>query len=76
MAVFFCLVVVLIVQLSVRSNQNAMEKSLLATQAELQRQLDMEDILSEYYLSSQFIEEFALKVLGYGRDGAKIFEIT
>ena len=72
MALFFCLVLVLAVQLAVRGNQRSMEKSLLATQNELLLQMDDLSAWDQYLLSQKFIEEYALKVLGYGRDKSKI----
>ena len=73
MAVFFCLLVALTVQLSIRANQRAMEKKLIASQAELQKQLEDTQRNIDYYQTQKFIEEYALRELGYGRDGAKIF---
>jgi hypothetical protein len=73
-SLFFCLTVILAVQLAVRGNQRTLESSLRATQSELQKQIENNEYLQDYYMSQKFIEEYALKVLGYGRNGAKIFE--
>jgi len=73
MVIFFSLVLTLTVQLAIRGNQRAMEKQLMATQIQLQQQLKDEEILKLYYLSQKYVDEIALKELGYGRNGAKIF---
>ena len=73
MAVFFCLLLTLVVQLSIMGNQRRLERSLKATQSQLQQQLHNTEADILYYLSDRFIDEYALRELGYGRDGAKIF---
>ena len=69
-----CLIVTLGVQLAIMANQNAMKRSLNIQRQELQNQLSLEEQKITYYQSSQFIDEYALRELGYGRDGAKIFQ--
>jgi len=73
MVVFFCLLVTLTVQLAIRANQKSMEKKLKATQAALQQQIDDTQTNIDYYQTQKFIDEYALKELGYGRDGAQIY---
>ena len=74
MFIFFCLILALGVQLAIVANQSAMKKSLAAQQQALEQQLVEGQQKIDYYQSSQFIDEYALQQLGYGRDGAKIFQ--
>ena len=74
MFTFFCLLLTLTVQLAIMANQRAMERSLKTQREILQQQLVAENQKIDYYQSSQFIDEYALRELGYGRDGAKIFQ--
>ena len=72
MAVFFCLLVTLTVQLAIRGNQRKMENSLRARQTELLQQIEDSERNLDYISSQKFVDEYALKELGYGKDGAVI----
>jgi len=74
MFVMFALSVTLVIQLGVMANQRRMERSLNNANAQLQAQLVTEHGLREFMLSDRFIDEFALRELGHGRDGAQIFQ--
>jgi len=74
MAVFFCLLLTLVVQLAIRANQKNMENSLLNTQAYLQEQLKSGDKMIDFINSPKFIEEYALRELGWGKPGSGIFK--
>jgi cell division protein FtsB len=74
MAFFFVLFMTMVVQIAIMNNQKRMERSLNAKQAELMYLLQYESDKIDYYKSDKFIDEYALKELGYGRDGAKIFK--
>jgi len=67
MAVFFCMILVLAVQLAIRGNQRAMEKSLHATQQALQQQILEENAREKYLLSQKFTEEYILKIMGWAK---------
>jgi len=71
---FFGLVVTFTVQVAVMMYQNGVEQSLLARQAELQKQILDEESRIDYYNTERFIEEFALRELGYGRKDSQIFK--
>ena len=71
--VLFALCVTLVVQLGTMANQDSMERSLAARHNQLQQQLQHEQGLLEFYLSDRFIDEFALRELGWGRPGSAIF---
>ena len=72
-SVFVCAVVALAALFAVRINQNAVERRLQKTYDDLQTQMQLTQGQIDYYLSQQFIDEYAL-MLGYTQDGAKIFE--
>ena len=73
MAVFFCLLLTLVIQLAVIGNQNKTKNSLRAAQKELRQELDNKDKEKIWMTSDRFIDEFALRELGYGRKGSSIF---
>ena len=68
--VFATLCITLTVQLSIMANQRATERSLNAAHQNLQNQLVYEQGLESFFLSFEFIEEFALRQLGLGRPGS------
>ena len=74
MAVFFCLLLTLTIQLSVMANQRRLERSLKASQARLESQIKDTGKSIDYYNSDKFIDEYALREFGYGREGSKIFK--
>ena len=75
MAVFFTLVLTLVVQLSVMANQRKMENSLKAAHTRLVNQLDEEENKTDYYKDLQrFMDDYAMREFGYGRKGTKIFK--
>jgi len=67
MALFFCLVLVLAVQLAVMANQRSMERNLNAAKTNLEWQIANEEANELYYQSERFIDEYILRELGYGR---------
>jgi len=73
MAVFFCLLLTLAVQLSIRANQKAMIRSLNKAQAALYLQLQDEKDRIDFFKSSRFIDEHAMRE-GFGRYGSNIFK--
>jgi len=73
MFVFFSLCIILGVQLSIMANQNRLERDLVSVHNSLNAQIEGERNQERWMLSERFIEEFALRELGYGRDGAQIF---
>ena len=73
-AVFFCLVVVLAVTLTIRINQRNTIARLQAREAQLIRAIDNQERLSEYYQSQKFINELAIQEFQMGPDGSKIFK--
>jgi cell division protein FtsB len=73
-AVFCALICTLSVTVAIRLNQNKQEKALLAAQEKLKAQLAAEIADQSYYESEAFLEEYALTIHGFGRDGAKIFK--
>jgi len=73
MVVFFSLCLTLVVQLSIMANQRSMEASLAATHKQLQAQLGAGAEMIDYFDSQKFIDEYILRHIGYGRDGAQIF---
>jgi len=74
MAFFFCLLLTLAVQLVIIGNQKKMERSLKAAQIQLQQELEKAESDELYYLTERFIDEYALRELGYGRSGSTIFK--
>ena len=72
--VLFCSVVALVVTLGVSINKRAQADRLERVNTELRQALDDGIALGNYYMTQEFIREYALKVLGYGRDGSKIFK--
>lgn len=73
MAVFFCLVMVLVVQLSIRANQRNLERQLMSTSAQLEHDINTKQNEIDGYESDKFLDEWILKELGYGKNGSKIF---
>jgi len=73
MSVFFALVITLVVQLAVLGNQNSMRRNLERTQTALTQQIAHEEQNLRYYTSEAFIQEWLLRELGYGREGAQLF---
>ena len=74
MVFFFSLCIISGVLLAVKANQDKHLKSLRATNTELKQQFDDEGDVKDYLISQRFIDEYALRKLGYGRDGTKIFK--
>ena len=74
MAVFFCLLVTLVVQLAIRANQTAMLNSLNATHERLveEKAKAVED--HDKIADDRFIDEWLLRELGYGHSGSHIWE--
>ena len=73
MAVFFCLVLTLCVQLTVMLNQNATEKSLAAANAALLQEIQEKGNMHDFINSDRYIEEYILHKLGLGRPGINLF---
>ncbi len=70
----FALVTVLVFQFAVRINQRGLEKDLKSEQARLQRAIDDAELDIRYYQSSDFVDDYALKVLGWGKSGQEVFK--
>jgi cell division protein FtsB len=74
MAVFFCLLVTLAAQLSVRANQRALERRLVADHRELADKISKtEDEIESMADADRFRDEWLLREYGYGKNGSKIF---
>ena len=77
MASFFTLVLTMVVLITVNVSMGMMERNLKATNDELTRQLNSLTAEIDGYLDPErlkdFIDEYALRVLGYGRPGSNIF---
>ena len=76
MTFLFVLVTALTFQFAIRINQRIMEANLIKENARLEQEL--KNIQGDiYYMTEEydkFLEEYALKVLGWGKDGQQIFE--
>jgi cell division protein FtsB len=74
MALFFCLLVTLAVQLSIRANQRVLEKRLVADNRELAEKIaKAEDDIDSMSDVDKFRDEWLLREYGYGKNGSKIF---
>ena len=74
MTVVFILVTVLVFQFAVRISQNVMEANLEKERARLAAELENVQNDMYYITTDKFVEEYALKVLGYGKNGQQIFQ--
>lgn len=76
-ATFFSLILVLSVLIVVNGNLSAMERRYQATNTELQNQIqslnDATDNFWDEQVLKNFVDEYILKVLGYGKDGSQIY---
>ena len=76
MALFFCLLVTLAVQLSVRANQRVMEKRLTADHRALLEKIALaEGNIEDMADADRYRDEWLL-MNGFGQPGAKIIEIV
>ena len=71
MSLFFCLVLVLVVQLAVRANQRATERSLIAQQAKLQEKIKNADGELDYMDTQDYLDEYILKNWHLVKDALK-----
>lgn len=74
MTALFVLITVLVFQFAVRLNQRVQEAALTKEHDRLVAQLENVNNQIAYFDTEKFVEEFALKVLGWGKAGQKIFE--
>ena len=74
MTALFVLVTVLVFQFAVRLNQRVQETALTKEHDRLVAALERENNFINYMDTEKFIEEFALKVLGWGKDGQTPFK--
>jgi cell division protein FtsB len=73
MAVFFCLVLVLVVQTIVLNYQTQTLRTLNATEAALNQEIRTNGEIQNWLDSDRYIEEYILNKLGLGRPGVSIF---
>jgi len=77
MASFFTLVLTLVILITVNASMSLMERNLQAANDRLVQELySLEHETNGYIdpeLLKDFIDEYALKVLGYGKPGSNIF---
>ena len=73
LSLFFVLITVLAFQFAIRINQRNLERDLIAQSQLLSQQIQSANRDIDYYNSNKFAEDFALKYLGWGREGQVIF---